>query len=94
MTTNQTQAQTESKLYTFDEFIAWYPENSPLRYELYDGVIIEMPKPRGKHSNLTGSLSGRLLATIDKIGKTDIWTIPRESILTLPTAKAGGFQRH
>lgn len=84
-----TQAQTEPKLYTFDEFIEWYPENSEVRYELYDGVIVEMPKPRGKHSNLTGSLGGRLLTTIDKIGKTDIWTIPRESIVKPYRDKSG-----
>lgn len=85
----QAQAQTEPKLYTFDEFIEWLPENSEFRYELHDGVIIEMPKPRGKHSNLTGSLGGRLLSTIDKIGKTDIWTIPRESIVKPYRDKSG-----
>ncbi|MUG94576.1 Uma2 family endonuclease [Scytonema sp. UIC 10036] len=85
----QAQGQTEVKLYTFDEFIEWYPENSEFRYELHDGVIIEMPKPRGKHSNLTGSLSGRLMTTIDKIGKTDIWTIPRESIVKPYRDKSG-----
>lgn len=85
----QAQAQTEPKLYTFDEFIEWYPENSEFRYELHDGVIVEMPKPRGKHSNLTGSLGGRLLTTIDKMGKTDIWTIPRESIVKPFRDKSG-----
>ncbi len=40
-----TQAQAEPKLYSFDEFISWYPENSEVRYKLHDGVIIEMPKP-------------------------------------------------
>ncbi len=48
----QAQAQThetQPKLYTFDEFIEWYPENSEFRYELHDGVIIEMLKPKGKH---------------------------------------------
>jgi Uma2 family endonuclease len=87
-----TQAQThetQPKLYTFDEFIEWYPENSPSRYELYDGVIVEMPKPRGKHSKLTGSLGGKLLTTIDKIGKTDIWFIPRESIVKPFRDKSG-----
>lgn len=86
---SQAQTQTEAKLYTFDEFIEWYPEKSSVRYELYDGVIVEMPKPRGKHSNLTGSLGGRLLTTIDKIGKTDIWTIPRESIVKPYRDKSG-----
>jgi Uma2 family endonuclease len=89
MTKAQTEAQTEPKLYTFDEFIEWYPENSAVRYELYDGVIVEMPKPTGKHSNLTGSLALRLLTTIDKMGKTDIWTIPRESIIKPYREKSG-----
>ena len=91
MTQTQAQAQTEPKLYTFDEFIEWLPENSEFRYELHDGVIIEMPKPRGKHSNLTGSLGGRLITTIDKIGKTDIWTIPRESIVK-PYRDRSGYE--
>ena len=63
-----TQAQTEPKLYNFDEFISWYPENSEVRYELHDGVIIEMPKPKGKHSNLTGSLIEQLLIIIRLMG--------------------------
>jgi Uma2 family endonuclease len=85
----QAQTQTETKLYTFDEFIEWYPENSEVRYELYDGVIVEMPKPRGKHSKLTGSLGGKLLKVIDKMGKTDIWFIPRESIVRPFRDKSG-----
>jgi Uma2 family endonuclease len=71
----KTQKQTESKLYTFDEFIEWYPETSQVRYELYDGIIVEMPKPKGKHSKLTGSLVERLLIAIREMGKGDIWTI-------------------
>ena len=86
-----TQAQTQRKLISFDEFIAWYPENSKLRYELYDGVIIEMPKPRGKHSNLTGSLIEQLLINIRQIGKGGIWTIPRESIVK-PTGEKSGYE--
>ncbi|NET61520.1 MAG: Uma2 family endonuclease [Symploca sp. SIO2E6] len=84
-----TQAQVEPKLYSFDEFISWYPENSPLRYELYDGVIVEMPKPRGKHSNLTGSLIEQLLISIRQMGKGGIWTIPRESIVKTKSEKSG-----
>ncbi len=84
-----TQTQAELKLVTFDEFIEWYPENSEVRYELHDGVIIEMPKPRGKHSKLTGSLVGKLLTTISEIDKTDIWFIPRESIIKPKRDKSG-----
>lgn len=42
---------------SFDEFMDWYPENSAHRYELRRGVVIEMPKPKGKHSRLAGDLA-------------------------------------
>ncbi|MDF5722312.1 MAG: Uma2 family endonuclease [Rhizonema sp. PD37] len=84
-----TQTQAELKLFTFDEFIEWYPEKSEVRYELHDGVIVEMPKPRGQHSKLTGSLVGKLLTTISEISKTDIWFIPRESIVKPKRDKSG-----
>lgn len=49
--------ETKPKTVNFDEFVAWYPENSEHRYELHRGVIVEMPKPRGKHSEIAGFLS-------------------------------------
>ncbi len=52
----QTQTQAELKLYTFDEFIEWYPENSPRRYELHNGVIIEMPPATGDHADIISFL--------------------------------------
>lgn len=52
-----TQTQAELKLFTFDEFIEWYPENSVVRYELHKGVIIEMPPPIGKHEGVVGFLT-------------------------------------
>ncbi len=63
-----THTQAKPKLYSFDEFIIWYPENSKLRYELHDEVIIEIPKPTGKNSNLTGSLIEQLLINIRQMG--------------------------
>lgn len=86
-----TQAQTEPKLYSFDEFINWYPENSEFRYELHEGVIIEIPKPKGKHSNLTGSLIEQILIVIRQMGKGGIWTIPRESIVK-PKREQSGYE--
>ncbi len=84
-----TQAQTEVKIYSFDEFIQWLPEKSEFRYELHNGIIIEMPKPRGKHSKLTGSIAGKLLVIINELSKTDIWFIPRESIIQPFRNKSG-----
>ncbi len=83
-----TQKQFDPQIFTFDEFMEWYPEDSFLRYELYNGVIVEMPKPRGKHSNLIGCLIERLLITIREMGKGGIWTIPRESIVK-PSRESG-----
>jgi Uma2 family endonuclease len=85
----QAQTQTEPKLYTFDEFIGWYPENSEFRYELHDGAIVEMPKPSGEHSDLTGFLIEELLITIREMGKRGIWTIPKESIIKPFRDKSG-----
>ena len=49
---------------TFDDFIEWYPENSDRHYELHRGTIVEMPKPKGKHSEIAGFLSGLLFLHI------------------------------
>ncbi|BAY78427.1 hypothetical protein NIES25_49010 [Nostoc linckia NIES-25] len=82
-------AQALPKQITFDEFIEWLPENSEVRYELHDRVIIEMPKPTGKHSNVTGFLIEELVLTIIQMGKRGIWTIPRESIVKPSNEKSG-----
>lgn len=58
--------QTIPKLVTFDEFVAWYPESSPHRYELHNGVIVEMPNPTGDHSDVTGFISLKLAVEIDR----------------------------
>jgi len=86
-----TSTQAEPKIFTFDEFIKWYPENSELRYELHHGVIFEMPKPRGKHSKLTGSLIEKLLITIRETAKGDIWFIPRE-VIVKPNCNQSGYE--
>ncbi len=42
----------QRELVTFEEFIAKYPDNSNKRYELHDGVVIEMPPPTGDHEEI------------------------------------------
>ena len=74
---------------TFDKFIEWLPENSLSSYELHDGVIVEMPKPTGKHSIVTGFLIEELVLTIIQMSKRGIWTIPRESIVKSTNEKSG-----
>ncbi|MEM9006325.1 MAG: Uma2 family endonuclease [Cyanobacteria bacterium P01_F01_bin.86] len=48
--------QAQQKSISFDEFIKWLPEASSYRYELHHGAVVEMPKPRGKHSKISGDL--------------------------------------
>lgn len=66
---------------SFDEFMDWYPENSENRYELRRGAVIEMPKPRGKHSEIAGFLIKKLNHAIDQV-KVPLF-IPRECIIKI-----------
>ncbi|WP_392479430.1 Uma2 family endonuclease [Nostoc sp. C110] len=43
------------KLVTFEDFAAWRPEGR--RYELHDGVIVEMAQPVGDHEDVVGFLA-------------------------------------
>ncbi|RCJ35715.1 hypothetical protein A6769_18915 [Nostoc punctiforme NIES-2108] len=43
------------KLVTFEDFAAWRPEGG--RYELHDGVIVEMAQPVGDHEDVIGFLA-------------------------------------
>lgn len=67
------------KQVTFDEFIAWYPEDSGHRYELHDGEIVEMPKPTGKHSQVAGFLVAELNFEIRRLQLP--YFIPKECVV-------------
>jgi Uma2 family endonuclease len=77
----------ESKTISFDDFIIWLPERSAYRYELRDGEILEMPKPRGKHSEIAGLIAGKLYLEITQLGLP--YLIPRESIVKSIDEKSG-----
>ena len=77
----------ESRTISFDDFITWLPERSAFRYELRDGEILEMPKPRGKHSEIAGEISGKLYL---EVSRSDLqYLIPRESIVKSIDGKSG-----
>ncbi len=71
--------QALKKPVSFDEFIDWYPENSGTHYELRRGTIIEMPKPRGKHSLVAGNLTFDLGTVIRQAGLP--FVIPKECVV-------------
>jgi Uma2 family endonuclease len=72
---------------TFDEFIAWLPESSENRYELHNGLIREMPKPRGKHSLVAGNITYDLGTAIRQANQP--YVIPRECIVRSAISESG-----
>jgi Uma2 family endonuclease len=77
----------ESKTINFDDFIDWLPEQSEFRYELRDGEILEMPKPRGKHSEIAGLITAQLNLAIHE--SQFPYIIPRESIVKSIDSRSG-----
>ncbi|AVH70965.1 Uma2 family endonuclease [Nostoc sp. 'Lobaria pulmonaria (5183) cyanobiont'] len=63
------------KLVTFDEFVAQYPDNPQRRYELHDGVIVEMAQPTGHHEEVTGFLVRKLSVEFDRLNL--LYLIPK-----------------
>jgi Uma2 family endonuclease len=53
------QALSKTKTITFEEFTQWKPDER--RYELHDGVIVEMPQPRGDHEDITSFLAEKIM---------------------------------
>jgi Uma2 family endonuclease len=60
--------QVLGKVVTFDEFVAKYPDNTGQRYELYDGVVIEMPQPTGDHEEIVVFLSTKITLEYSRLG--------------------------
>ena len=79
--------QTISKTITFDEFVAWYPENSVHKYELHNGVIVEMPLVPGDHSDVTGFISGEINFEIRRLQLP--YSIPGDCLLKLARNESG-----
>ncbi|NJR63091.1 MAG: Uma2 family endonuclease [Cyanobacteria bacterium CRU_2_1] len=72
---------------SFDQFIEWLPESSEHRYELHRGVIIEMPKPRGKHSQVAGYIALKVGIEIERL--TLPYFVPKECIVRSLDKKSG-----
>ena len=80
--------QTLPKLLTFKEFVNWYPDKSEYRYELHDGVIVQMPKATGKHSRISGFMVAELNFEIRQLKLP--YFIPKECLLK-PSRNESGY---
>jgi len=81
--------QIQTKTVAFDEFVTWYPENSVHKYELYNGVIVEMPLGTGDHSDVMGFIRLKLSVEIDR--RELPYSIPGDYLLK-PVRNDAGYQ--
>lgn len=77
------------KIVTFNEFIAWYPENSGVRYELHNGEIVEMAQPTGKHERIKGFTAAELTLEFRRFNLP--YFIPNQAIVKPPERESGYF---
>ncbi|MEM7578408.1 MAG: Uma2 family endonuclease [Cyanobacteria bacterium P01_A01_bin.80] len=70
--------QAVPNLLTFEEFINWYP-NTRIRYELRNGVIVEMPPPTGDHEKVVGFIARKLTVEFDRLNLP--YTIPKTAFV-------------
>ncbi len=80
--------QTLPKTLTFEEFVEWLPENTGKRYELHDGIIVEMSQPSGKHEKTTGFLAGEITVEYKRLKLP--YFIPK-TVLVKPPNKSSGY---
>ncbi|MCL1467730.1 Uma2 family endonuclease [Argonema galeatum] len=79
------QALPKSKLVTFEEFAQWKPEEG--RYELHDGVIIEMSQPLGGHEEVKGFLTTELAFEYRRLNLP--YFIPNQALVKPPDSESG-----
>ncbi|RCJ27502.1 hypothetical protein A6770_25505 [Nostoc minutum NIES-26] len=74
------------KLITFDEFVAKYPDNTGKRYELHDGVVVEMPQPTGDHEEVVGFLAFELTRECIRLNLP--YFIPKTALVKPPESES------
>jgi len=73
------------KYVTFEEFTQWKPEGG--RYELHDGIIIEMSQPTGGHEDIVGFLALEISVDIKRLHLPYI--IPKTALVKPPENDSG-----
>ncbi|MEA5551783.1 Uma2 family endonuclease [Anabaena cylindrica UHCC 0172] len=79
------QALPKTKLVTFEEFAQWKPEEG--RYELHDGIIIEMSQPLGGHEEVKGFLTTELAFEYRRLNLP--YFIPNQALVKPPDSESG-----
>ena len=69
---------------TFEEFVAWYPDNG--RYELIDGIASEM-QPTGLHEDVTEAVATALTLEVSRLKLP--CKLPRHALIKAPSWNTG-----
>jgi Uma2 family endonuclease len=72
------------KLVTFEDFAAWRPAGG--KYELHDGVIVEMAQPVGEHEDIVGFLVEKI--TIEYVRNGLPYIIPKTALVKPSTSQS------
>lgn len=80
-----TQALPKTKLVTFEEFVKWKPDGK--RYELHDGVILEVTQPLGDHEDIVGFLAEKI--TLEYVRLNLPYSIPKTALVKPPEGESG-----
>ncbi|QFS47096.1 Uma2 family endonuclease [Nostoc sphaeroides] len=72
------------KAIAFEEFLNWKPDGD--RYELHDGVIVEM-QPVGDHEEINGFLAGEITLEFKRLKLPYI--IPKQALVKVPDKESG-----
>ncbi|PMB04417.1 hypothetical protein CEN45_09930 [Fischerella thermalis CCMEE 5198] len=72
------------KIVTFQEFVEWKPDGG--RYELRNGVIVEMAQSLGGHEEITGFLARKLTIEFDRLNLP--YFIPKQALVKSPVAES------
>jgi len=70
---------------TFEEFTQWKPEGK--RYELHNGIIVEMSQPAGTHENVVGFLALEISVDIKRLHL--LYIIPKTALVKPPENESG-----
>lgn len=77
--------QVLQKPVTFAEFADWKPDGE--RYELHNGVIVEMSQPLGLHEDIIGFLIEELVTEYKRLKLS--YFIPKQALVKPPESESG-----
>ncbi|MEA5504718.1 Uma2 family endonuclease [Halotia wernerae UHCC 0503] len=74
------------KIFTFEEFVAKYPDKSGKHYELHNGAVVEMPQPTGDHEEIVTFLATKITLEYSRLSLP--YGIPKTVLVKPPQSES------